>query len=208
MSFQEFASKLFGGRDELEERVKASRKVKNADTGGPFSGPNLEDVVNDETIKKNTQLDRVKEEFSNSKDDEVTGFVPEWLAEKKLNNQSKKEQIIKNKGVVSGNIEAETDDAVMIEDEGFGLSSTDSGTAWIPKSQFDEFDSSGPELSNSKREKAEDIMESRSKRARRTDKRNAAPIADSFEEWKSDPSETDLPGIDTLGSGDDFDDLF
>ena len=58
-----------------------------------------------------------------------------------------------------------------------------------------------------KREKAEDIMESRSRRARRTDRMHAAPIADSFDEWKADPSHSDLPGVDSLGSGDSLDDL-
>lgn len=193
MSFQEFATNFI---DELKN--KRQGKNINARQGA------------EKFISQNPEAAKeLKQEYKEISDEDVTaGFAPQWLTqEKKLTKTEARSSKQNQERFIMGEVEAETDDAILLDDNELSDESTNADQ-WIPKSQFDEFGSSGPELSSSKREKAEDIMESRSKRAQNTDKRNAAPIAESFEEWKKDPSETDLPGIDTLGSGDDFDDLF
>lgn len=198
MSFQEFASNLFGSRKTAENRFKTQE------------GRKAKDIFEDEQMLKENA--RNSDDFE--EDQIVSGSIPGWLADKKLSKTTKKKSTVKDKDIqektaVTGVKEHETDDAVLmsIKKQGTGGSNF-AREKWLPKSQFEKFESKGPELGSSKREKAEEIMESRSERAQRTDRRNAAPIADDFEEWKQDPSETDLPGIDTLGSGDDFDDLF
>jgi len=204
MNFQEFASSLFGGRDEFEEKVIDARQVKKAqkESSGPFSG-SLD--VSKEKIRSKEDLQEAKVVFNETSDAEVRGFTEEWLADKKLRRGEVDERSINDKVVIEGDLKKETDDALLLEGDHFSKTTDEQ---FIPKSQFDEFESSAPDLSSSQREKAQDIMESRSERARRKDKRNAAPIAETFDEWKSNPSEKDLPGIDTLGSSKDFDDLF
>jgi len=209
MSFQEFASNLFGSRKKTEKKVRNAKDVKQAEKqmSGPFSGTLSNQLDDMSKVDDQEDLERAQELFQQTEGSEIKGSVDPWLAEKKLNKDSRKERRFEDKVIISGEKEAETDDAVLITND--DVSGLNEKQGWFPKSEFDEFESSGPKLSESKEEKAENIMESRSERAQRTDRRNAAPIAEDFEEWKKDPSETDLPGIDTLGSGsDDLDDLF
>lgn len=187
MSFQEFGEKFF---DEINNKQQGK---------GRNPRKQLEKFDNNSELKQEYQ-----------DENQIFGEIPQWLADKK-GTQRKSSALHGDRDLkdddsrfVGGEKKAETEDAILIDD-----SIHQEEDVWIPKSEFDEFESSGPKLSESKEEKAENIMGSRSQRAQRTDRRNAAPIAGSFEEWKSDPSETDLPGIDTLGSGsDDLDDLF
>ena|SRR6056297_559430 len=197
MSFQEFAENLFGDRKSVKEKNKNELKRANR-------------VFEDEKMLK--QNAKESEEFE--EEQIISGSIPGWLADKKLPKTTKKKSTVKKNGeertALTGVKEHETDDAVLLNVKKQGPSSKSTGQfakeKWIPKSQFEEFQVSDP-LNERQEEKAERIMESRSKRAQRTDRRNAAPIADSFEEWKDDPSETDLPGIDTIGSGDTLDDI-
>ena len=203
MSFQEFAEELLGGRENLERKKRKSREIerKRANSSGTFfetvSDRDLEITAGDKNQKK--KFDKTVSAFEKAEEDKKSGFIPQWLAEKKFGKTQARERSLNNKTPLAGRVEHETDGALLIESGG--------DQEWIPKSQFEEFESSGPDLSQSKREKAEDIMESRSRRARRADRMHAAPIADSFDEWATDPSHSDLPGVDSLGSGDSLDDL-
>jgi hypothetical protein len=49
-----------------------------------------------------------------------------------------------------------------------------------------------------KADKIEKVQDSRSKTAKKTDKSFNAPIAGSVEKWAKSPSQTDLPGVDTI----------